>query len=68
MPSFTNDFEFEVFCQACGAGICNLCDEGHTKNRGVPFIRVTPCDCQTSQIDSLKDDVRALEKELASRE
>jgi len=42
MPNL--DFEFEVFCAVCGEGICNNCEEGKTKGRGMPFIRVKPCE------------------------
>ena len=35
---------FEVFCAKCGEGICHLVEEGKTPRRGMPFIRVTPCD------------------------
>jgi hypothetical protein len=36
--------EFEVFCAVCGDGLCSNCDEGKTKGRGMPFIRIRPCE------------------------
>jgi hypothetical protein len=42
MPELS--FEFEVFCDRCGAGLCMNCTEGRTQGRGMPFIRVEPCE------------------------
>jgi hypothetical protein len=42
MPELS--FEFEVFCERCGAGLCHNCTEGRTPGRGMPFIRVSPCE------------------------
>lgn len=39
----TLDLTFEVFCDECGAGLCNNCAEGVTKGRGAPFISIKPC-------------------------
>jgi len=38
------EFEFEVFCGKCGAGLCQNCTEGKTTRRGMPFISVDPCE------------------------
>jgi hypothetical protein len=48
MPTFEVetkvDFEFEVFCANCGAGLCGNCTESFTRGRGMPCIQITPCD------------------------
>ena len=47
MPSFeyetTGTLEFEVFCGTCGAGLCNLSETGHTRNRRVLCVNVEAC-------------------------
>jgi hypothetical protein len=45
MPSFSKDvdFDFEVFCATCGAGLCGNCTEGRTPGRSMPFISIEPC-------------------------
>lgn len=50
MPSL--EFDFEVFCEKCGAGLCGNCKEGRTTNRGMPFIKVEPCqNCLDKRFD-----------------
>ena len=41
MPELT--LEFEVFCEKCGAAMCQNCTEGKTTRRGMSFISVEPC-------------------------
>ncbi len=52
----TLDFEFEVFCARCGAGLCMNCTEGKTKGRGMPFISVGPCDKCMEDAEEKGDD------------
>lgn len=76
MPSF----EFEVFCQRCGAGLCNQSSTGNTPGRGMPYVRVEPCekclereydegaDSRCSELSELREQVRDLEEQLRSAE
>jgi hypothetical protein len=72
VPSFSHtiDFDFEVYCDTCGAGLCSESREVTTLKRGVPSIRVNVCpDCIKSkdeEIDDLKRKVEQLENELAN--
>jgi molecular chaperone GrpE (heat shock protein) len=42
MPSF--EVEFEVFCDACGAGICHQAEGRNSRTRNAPQVTVQPCD------------------------
>lgn len=53
MPSFDSievtvtssiDFEFEVFCGGCGAGICGNADTRESRQRRMPQVIVEPCE------------------------
>lgn len=50
MPSFKVtesveiNVEFEVFCENCGAGLCNQSKGGQTYGRGQPYVSVKPCE------------------------
>ena len=50
----------EFYCSKCGQGICRLCDPGKTRCRSQPYFTVTPCECQSKQIDELEDKVERL--------
>lgn len=41
MPNVT--FNVEVYCAECGNGLCQQTESTHTKSRGEPCFRVTPC-------------------------
>lgn len=51
MPTFTVlddegnpiDFDFEVFCGRCGAGLCSNATTGATARRQYPFVSIEPC-------------------------
>ena len=45
MPSFeiTCDADFEVYCAACGEGLCSLSEGGNTNGRNMPYVQVQPC-------------------------
>jgi hypothetical protein len=70
MPSFshTTDFDFEVYCDTCGFGLCAESREVTTLKRGMPSIRVNVCpECmksKDSEIDDLKREVESLKAEL----
>lgn len=72
MPSFdqTITFDFEVYCDTCGHGLCGESREVTTLKRGMPSIRVNVCpECiksKDSEIDDLKRKVEQLESELAN--
>jgi len=55
MPTFKIGFEFEAYCEVCGAGMCG---EVHTidssARRGVPIIRISPCPvCEEARADEI---------------
>lgn len=64
MPQFDIEYEFEVYCDTCGAGLCSNTTVTTTRNRNQPSIRVSVCDdCiaeQTAVIDDLKDQITDL--------
>lgn len=44
MPSF--EVDFEVYCNACGAGLCHAAETGVTRSRRALCVRIEPCeDC-----------------------
>lgn len=48
----TLGLEFEVYCASCGEGLCNNCEEGTTKGRNMPIIKIEPC---SKCIDAAED-------------
>lgn len=86
MPSFTVettcavDVDFEVFCERCGAGLCNQSSTGSTSRRRSPYVRVEPCDkclenefekgadSRDGELDDLRDKIRDLETRLQTAE
>lgn len=72
MPAFDVSVDFEVFCSECGAGICNHCDTGHTKGRGLNFISVEVCrTCKgrlEDKIQSLEGEIKQLHNRLEQYE
>lgn len=70
MPSFSIDYDFEVYCDTCGNGMCNQTDVVFTRNRGTPSIRVSVCDkCigeKDNEIADLKKEIEQLEEKLAA--
>ena len=48
MPAF--DVQFEVYCDTCGAGLCNNTETVRTHTRGELSARVTVCEacCQAA--------------------
>lgn len=42
MPSV--EIEIEVYCNTCGAGLCNETDVAKTRNRGMDSFRVNACE------------------------
>ena len=48
MPELTQtvetSIEFEVFCDRCGAGMCSNTEVTIGRSRGIPQLRITPCD------------------------
>ena len=75
MPTFTNvdvetkiDIDFEVYCNTCGAGLCNESDATRGNSRGYLQVRVNACpDCikeKEDEIDELKRDIELLEKRI----
>ena len=63
MPSL--ELDFEVFCANCGDGLCGNCLEGKTGRRGLPFIKVEPCEkCQKrAEDDGYEKGYEAAKKE-----
>lgn len=51
MPSV--DVEVEVYCDGCGAGLCNNTRVGTTRGRGQQYFSVSPCE---KCIDQAKDE------------
>ena len=52
MPEFDITVEFEVFCQECGAGLCQQ-STGHPPGRSSSaFVEVQPCEkCLEQKFD-----------------
>lgn len=50
-----NYLSFEVYCQNCGEGICHLAETVRTRRRGMPSVRVKPCE---TCMDNAKFDAR----------
>ena len=36
-------FNIEIYCDACGEGLCNQSTFTNTRNRGEPSFRIEPC-------------------------
>ena len=50
MPTF--EVEFEVYCDTCGAGLCNQTETVRTRTRGQLAARVTVCEtCKQAAYD-----------------
>jgi hypothetical protein len=59
MPTFTIDFDFEVFCK-CGNGMCNSTETRESRKRGYPQIVVNPCDaCIASEREDAEDSIKS---------
>jgi flagellar biosynthesis/type III secretory pathway protein FliH len=77
MPEVSMNVNIEVYCAACGNGLCNQTEFTRGRSRNQPQFRVEPCDkCLDSAKEkgyeegyteaetSLKDTVRRLEEEI----
>jgi RNase P subunit RPR2 len=38
------DIDFEVYCEKCGAGICNNANTRSSYKRGMAQVTITPCE------------------------
>ena len=53
------EIEFEVYCDTCGAGLCDQSKVVKTYNRGVNSVRVEVCDkCIQNAIEDTKYDMQ----------
>jgi hypothetical protein len=72
MPYFSHtiDFNFEVYCDTCGSGLCGESREVTTLKRGVLSLRVKACpECmksKDSEIDDLKREIERLKEKLSN--
>lgn len=52
MPNFNIEVEVEIFCEECGAGLCNQSTGGNSKNRNQFSVQVSPCEkCMQKEYD-----------------
>ncbi len=68
MPSFDITYDFEVYCNTCGAGLCNQSDTTYGYTRNAPQVRVDVCDScmqeKEKEIEELKEKIIELENQL----
>ena len=38
------DIDFEVYCEKCGAGLCNNANTRSSHNRSMAQVTITPCE------------------------
>ena len=44
MPEFETSVNIELYCGACGVGLCSNASGGKTSRRGQPFFDIDPCE------------------------
>jgi hypothetical protein len=75
MPTFNNvpvetsiEVDFEVYCNTCGAGLCNESETGTTRNRHMLHVSVNACPtcmaAKDDEIDALRSRIDELQAEI----